>query len=316
LEEAFRTCGLTRDQLDSILGSPWEETRDGLTVLPSREFVLGLSPEARQTLYAILAAFPENAVHAYPFRYKADRVDEWIDDTLSPATRALIEPLLYRRGTSVAFSDPELVVPFLSGPAEQRRLFKALSRRPAILAALYIRHGQDTREIARYWEGQGRTKSVAPLLESLARLPHGGSVDIVHLFPRLARGLLNTYPDTEGRAESRLWNCHWTALNFFRFPPNEAFATNTAAVVEALHTEYDNVDEASRFGDVMIFVDAQGEFVHSCVYLADNLVYTKNGAGWQKPWLIMAFDDLSSLYSSVVPVTVRVYRPKTGKADG
>jgi len=41
--------------------------------------------------------------------------------------------------------------------------------------------------------------------------------------------------------------------------------------------DYDKVGPPYTFGDVLFFMGDDGGAFHSCVYIADNLVYTKNG---------------------------------------
>jgi len=37
--------------------------------------------------------------------------------------------------------------------------------------------------------------------------------------------------------------------------------------------------------------------VHSAVYLADDLVFTKNGFGLAEPWMYMPLDRMMKIYS-------------------
>jgi hypothetical protein len=57
-------------------------------------------------------------------------------------------------------------------------------------------------------------------------------------------------------------------------------------------------------------------FTHSCIYLADDIVYTKNGKGRLRPWLLMKLDDLTKYYSFDRTITVQGYRPKPPQHEG
>jgi hypothetical protein len=44
---------------------------------------------------------------------------------------------------------------------------------------------------------------------------------------------------------------------------------------------------------------------HSAVYLADDLVFTKNGQNYTMPWMIMRISDLHAMYSNCNIVYIR-----------
>ena len=50
--------------------------------------------------------------------------------------------------------------------------------------------------------------------------------------------------------------------------------------------------------------------IHMCVYLADDVVFTKNGGDYLQPWVLMKIPDLVKYYASKSPVRVTVHRPK------
>jgi hypothetical protein len=69
--------------------------------------------------------------------------------------------------------------------------------------------------------------------------------------------------------------------------------------------------EAYRFGDVLFFMDGNtGNAIHSCVYLADDIVYTKNGRSPTQPWVIMKLDDVVSFYAMYYQPQIACYRRK------
>jgi hypothetical protein len=81
-----------------------------------------------------------------------------------------------------------------------------------------------------------------------------------------------------------------------------------------LDTEYYPVISDPRFGDIAMLVKRDGTIIHSCVFIADNIVYTKNGASATVPWVLMALPELLEAYSAEVPseqtLRVEYYRNK------
>jgi hypothetical protein len=50
--------------------------------------------------------------------------------------------------------------------------------------------------------------------------------------------------------------------------------------------------------------------VHLCVYLADDLVYTKNGLNSMQPWVIMKLDDVLACFPSDKERRLLVFRAR------
>ena len=52
---------------------------------------------------------------------------------------------------------------------------------------------------------------------------------------------------------------------------------------------------------------------HSCVYIADDVVFTKKGTSEMQPWLLMALEQVEAAYPSGKPwgrLTYRLKEPK------
>jgi hypothetical protein len=59
---------------------------------------------------------------------------------------------------------------------------------------------------------------------------------------------------------------------------------------------------------VFILDGASGNAIHSCVYLADDLVFTKNGRSPTQPWVVMKVDDVVTYYGMFYSTQVACYR--------
>jgi len=85
-------------------------------------------------------------------------------------------------------------------------------------------------------------------------------------------------------------------------------------VLNALRTEYEPIAGEPRYGDVVLFAKPDGEIIHSSLYLADDIVFTKNGASSVTPWMLATLNDLVMHYSFMVPegrqLTVTYHRRK------
>ena len=57
-------------------------------------------------------------------------------------------------------------------------------------------------------------------------------------------------------------------------------------------------------GDIVLFMTQQKEqkeALHSAVFIADNIVFTKNGVSDTSPWMLATIEDLVDLYSFSLP---------------
>lgn len=64
------------------------------------------------------------------------------------------------------------------------------------------------------------------------------------------------------------------------------------------------------FGRQLFLLDDKNSALHSAVYIADKIVFTKNGDNNLQPWMFMHVKDLTGMYSSAPPLRMLVYRNK------
>ena len=80
--------------------------------------------------------------------------------------------------------------------------------------------------------------------------------------------------------------------------------------------QFTPVEPPYQYGDILFFLDnTTGDAYHSCVHLADNIVYTKNGRNLLSPWLLMRLDDVKKVYLYKGNGRVQGFRRKDIAAD-
>lgn len=299
LRAFLSSTGLTPDQIARLESAVQRDDRiAGLTLRPDLDLLQSLSPDVRARLYLQLAKSSLNADQGNSLRYFGASTDAWLQGSLiSPETRRLVEPLIYRDGDIMHFADAAIVHSKITDATERQRLAKVLLRQPTMLVRLSVDRTSQIGELARYWGIGGRSTDVRPLLESVAGAGTSGEIDIVHLLPTFARNRLYRYPKlTTGDFDKpALANCLWTALNFFRTEPDDRFLDVNASL-EALRKDYYIVEAGYQLGDIIALLDAEGDLFHVVVYLADDLVFTKNGTSPVSPWTIMPLQRVKDYY--------------------
>lgn len=264
-----------------------------VVITPPTELVLGLKPDVRRVVYSALGTQVENPYHRQPFFFSGTAA-EWLENSgLSPSTDKLLRSLMYQRGKTVHFADPQVITGLAD--AEKFRTMKMLSRVSTLVAKLHIDHSSNPDEIVRYWGAGGRERQLKPLVESMARLNGGAVMDVSEMLPPFARLRLYTFPKPSSGSGELPEDCFWTAMNFFNAIPDPKFHDFDASLA-TLRADYLPVESGFRFGDVVAFLNSRGKPIHACVYLADDIVFTKNGATPNQPWILMKLEDVSATY--------------------
>jgi hypothetical protein len=275
---------------------------------PADAFILNLTPEHRRVLYKELRRHEAAHFLTYPFTFPAGKLPAVLASRVRPETMAVVEKLLYRIGRADCFSDVGPAFRAITGHDERRRTLKALTRQDTLLIKAVIRADTNVDRLIGYWSTPNRRKDLQPLLESLTRVPGGVLLDVSHLLPGFARQRLYTYPEkvTTGQRDC---DCHWTCLNFFRTEPDMTYLDSSTVAV-ALKRDYELVPAPARLGDVILYTTDGENVVHSCVYIADDVVFTKNGANPMQPWTFMTLPEMEIVYPADEPYRMLTYRMK------
>ncbi|MBC8372393.1 MAG: hypothetical protein H8E53_02275 [Planctomycetes bacterium] len=282
----------------------------GMSLYPSKEFVRGLSAEARAKLYRTLCEYSDNLDHRNLFLFRGESTDQWFaGSTVSPETRKLVEPFIYRQGNFMYFADMRSIVGFIPSRGQQLALLRTLRRDATFLVHVRISAKSDIERLVNYWGRGGRAQEVRPILESLMRRGGDQIIDITHLLPPLARRRLYTYPARSVVDISVQRDCHWTSLNFFNDIPDDKFAKCDAMLPE-LKKNFYRVHGNFQLGDIALLVDAKGRTVHSATYIADDIFFHRCGSDSSAPWVLTKGEDLTDFYPRRGKSHVLFYRRK------
>lgn len=308
----LRGAGLTPEQTAQIL--PALRTvpgRDGLlAAAPPEALVRALTPDVRSALYDKLAATPDNFAQVEPFRTTELHLDAYLDpEKLPPELIAEVKGLMWRRGSGLFFSDYNMVADKISSPALKVALLKQLTHKSSVVLSLEVPTSVDAAEaVAAYYGANGRLDKVQPLLQAVSE-SGGGTLGLANMLPPFARSRLYRFPDPlPGKDISP--DCHWTTFNFFNRGQPDDSLNDAATVGNVLGAKYTPVKGEPHFGDVVLLTMPDGSSIHSATYIADHIVFTKNGPSLAAPFIFSTVEDMLAFYPSSEKITLTYYRLK------
>ena len=304
--------GITPEQLDRIM-NPQAVSISGssITIKPDDDLVISLSAEVRSRLYAELSKNPANYYMANPFHVKESSLDRLLSETSLPKdTVSLFKQLNYQRGTLMFFSDLDIVFRHCASENDRRTLLKVATSEPTVLVKVHIRPDTDVDKLLGYWTMVPGVhfKDLRPLVESIRRMPEGGNLSLLYFLPPFARERLYTFPlpPQPGQAAH---DCFWSALNYFNETPDDRLGS-IEYVGQYVKQHFYQISKPSMHGDLIFVCDAKDTALHAAIYLADDIVFTKNGVGYMQPWVLMRLPDLLNFYAAAGETHSLVFRNK------
>jgi hypothetical protein len=270
-----------------------------------------LEPKARETIYAELRKWPENKGYHAPVVIASGSVSDWFRKSgLRNETILHIERLSYPLGNALGFSDVSTVVKGLHDDKEERLLLKALTRTRSLILSLQIAPGTDTEALKNYWSAGYKSKDVLPLFDSITRIEGLDTIDVTRLLPPTPRKYLYTFPSRAMGIDGTYPNSLWASLNFFNYFPDEQI-DEMGKVMSFFTRNYDVTPGPPTFGDLIMMKDVEsGRPIHSCVFIADDIVYSKNGRSILKPFMLMKMDELYNHFAINEKPILEIWRKR------
>ena len=284
-----------------------------ISVFPPLAELEGMTDAQRTTIYEQLSQYDDNEFYKEPVLLTSNDFDDWLRGTnIRPSLAAKIQKYLYKRNDVLMLSDLAALLNYMQSDQEARDFQQFMTRTRAVMVRLQLHSGADLKGLSAYWGDHGqRNQDIQPLLEASANTEGVSSIDVTHLLPPLVRKNLYSYPTVDMALLGRIPDCHWSSLNFFNTHPKDYYL-NTRLAAEQVVDNYEKVSEPYQFGDVLMFVDPKsGSAVHSCTFIADDIVYTKNGENLVTPWVLMKLNEVKRQYFFSMDGVVQGYRLKS-----
>jgi hypothetical protein len=312
LKELLIAADLTESEISDLLsGSKLIQDLEAFRIFPAEATVLNIPTPTRVKLYHLLSKYEENRFHQRPVYINSSNLSDWFEGTgISRSAIQDIATLVYPTpsGRGYHFSDAPFTLKQAGSVIEEQILFQGLFRKRGLIVRLRVSADKLTHETADYWTANYKNKAVMPLLESIVQNNDGGAIDIAHLLPSTPRTYLNRFPDPSDGLSGRFPDWFWTCYNFFRFVPRDVYADSPVRDSLILQ-EFETGLPPSEFGDLLLF-NSGGKVVHGCIHIAEDIVFTKNGADLNSPWVFMKIQDVVGIHDLYGDVSISTFRKR------
>ena len=310
VRDTLRRCEVPAGVADRLL-TPARRVVSGnvLSLYPSVDDLTALTPASRSLLYQELAKSAANEYQRDPVYILGGDLEDWLMDAgLSEAQKELFRKLVWKRGEALVFSDIQALLTLAKNSDEVRTTFRAVTRVRCLVVELQLPLKTDRRQFIDYWAAGQTDAPRLTFINAITQRRAPQTVDITHFLPSLLRQRAYTFPEMELGLKGRFPDCHWTSLNFFNLTPKDYYLDTRLAAAQLVEN-YATVEAPYRYGDVLCFLDG-GEGLHTCVYIADDIVLTKNGDSILAPWALMQIKDVESIYRRSPATRIQGFRLK------
>lgn len=303
LEEIPMPANVRRD-LHAAFAAATRNEAGQWVVRPAIDLVWATPPEVRQRLFPFLVGGTGITDYVQHIPFPAGfSIDAWFESGALPeSVRQGILRLVYPVDGGTRLSDYGALYHAFPSPRERVSAQRAALRFPALVVLLEKPRPEDVPGLVRYWRNQ-QSKSVRTLLTSFAAAgDEARFLDIVHLLPPIGREFLNTYFLPTG--PSLTPSCYWTAFNFDQDRPDDRYLVvpglpdlQGESAWRELMTRFDLIEAPSQLGDIIAYRRSGASAVdHVCTYVADGLVFTKNGSAFSAPWHLARTSEIDAAY--------------------
>ena len=323
-QTVWRFFGTTRDEVSALfqkffpdpdlyreatVRSVWYLTPEEVRVHPTDRMVLALPPLARLELMQTLGKYEENPFHYNPLVIEGQDVRAWFAGTgLSEPVLAAIEATSFPFRNGRILTEVSYALSKVDDEIEEANFLRAMTRNRSLFLRLRLTSHDTLAPLLDYWSQNIRLKETQPIMESIIRTPGVERLDLTHILPPTARKYLYTFPTTAEGINGIFPNSLWTSLNFFEFSPKVRYNSPDKAA-EQLQSHFERVLPPFRYGDVITLVEpTTGKLLHSCIFIADNVVYSKNNSSMLTPWVLQTDADMMTHLTRITEFQVVGWR--------
>jgi hypothetical protein len=313
----LRGIGFREEILEALRSEgAWVRAKSGLEVTVPDSVLEGITPENRLALAEWLHANNYDFYNRIIVNIEGGDFSAFTPDKVSPDILELVRSRSFVRNGVLSFMDLPYVIRKIGDDKEARETFiRTIFSTRSLVVRLIIDETTDRASIVDYWSQGGRASRVESMVKGVQATMGVDKIDIVHLLPPLPRRYLYAFSRISDTGVHNTPDCFWASVHFFKRNPSPR-VLDSLSLEHYLAHDFTEVpeEEGLRFGDIVCLLRPDNNsFLHSYVHIADDIVFTKNGASYVHPFILTLKSDMMSRYLHEGEFNTRVYRRIPGR---
>lgn len=313
----LRDIGFSDEILEALRSEGvWIRAKAGLEVTVPDSVADGITPENRLALAEWLHANNYDFFNRIIVNIEGGDFSAFTPDKVSPEILELVKSRSFVRNGVLSFMDLPYVIRQIGDDKEARETFiRTIFSTRSLIVRLMIDESTDLAAIVDYWSQGGRASRVESMVKGVQATMGVDKIDIVHLLPPLPRRYLYAFSRISDTGVHNTPDCFWASVHFFKRNPSPR-VLDALSLEHYLAHDFTEVpeEEELRFGDIVCLLRPDNNsFLHSYVHIADDIVFTKNGASYVHPFILTLKSDMMSRYLHEGEFNTRVYRRIPGR---
>lgn len=293
----------------------WERAKSGLEVTVPDPVLESLTIENRKALSEWFNKNNYDFYNRITVNIEGGNLSAFTPDKLRPENLELVKSLSFIRNGALNFMDLPYVMRKIGEDEEEKERFvRTIFSTRSLVVRLIIDETTDRAALVDYWAQGGRASRIESMVKGVQSTVGVDKIDIVHLLPPLPRRYLYAFSKLSDTGIHNTPDCFWASVHFFKRTPSPR-VLDALSLEHYLTTDFTEVDDELRFGDLICLLRPEdNSFLHSYVHIADEIVFTKNGASYAHPFILTLKSDMMSRYLHEGEFKTRVFRRNPGTA--
>lgn len=228
---------------------------------------------------------------------------------VAPETLALVKKLSFTRRNVLSLMDRAYILRQIQDDAEKERFLRATFATRGLIVRLVMDDSVDLDSMIRYWSCDGQNTGFEPILRGVQNVEGVNKIDLVQILPPVPRRYLYGFTNLRDVSPNNTPDCFWTSVQFFRRQVSPRLL-DPLRLMHHIEGDFQRIEtEDLRFGDlVCMFDETDNSFLHSYVHIAGDVVFSKNGASFARPYVLTLKADMLSVYLDESRYRFEVYR--------
>jgi hypothetical protein len=309
----LETLGLSKETLALIDSEGiWKKADGGLELEFGDRIVESLTPENRTALARWFRLNSNLFFTKTIINFEGGNFSFFENGGVAPETLDLVKRYSFSRRNVLSLMDrPYILRKLGENTAEKERFLRATFSTKALIVRLVMDGSVDLDSIIQYWSCGELNTGFESILRGSQATEGLNKVDLVQILPPVPRRYLYGFTNLQDVSPNNTPDCFWTSVQFFRRQVSPRLL-DPVRLMHHIEGDFERIEtEDLQFGDlVCMFDEADGGFLHSYVHIADDIVFSKNGASFARPYVLTLKSDMLSVYLDESRYRFEVYRRK------